>query len=373
MLYKDSPEQQFQQLEIGILRDATSGYIAELRVPDGSRVSCRIGEVPEELKNPGPDPTRYGVQLFTWLFANEIGPVFYEVQQLATEADPDNRTDLRIRLWLDPKEEVLSTLRWEALCRSPQDQPLSVSTAFSRFLRDTTPRGWPVWERPIRVLLIVSNPRGLSNFDLTAVDQSLERSLIQGATRQLGSFLNLERLTNPTVQRIQEKERENFHITHLLAHAVMRDGQGYVILPDVDGNAQEARCEDVANAITTRETKTPPYLVFLATPLQAQEQNGKVLIRLASLLIRAGVQAVVAIQAPIEPELLRRFTERFYEVLIRTGTIDVAMAEARESIFNPTSWQWTYPVLFTRTEDTQIYQNLPDVLESKLARLALTK
>ena len=77
----------------------------------------------------------------------------------------------------------------------------------------------------------------------------------------------------------------------------------------------------------------PPALVYLATPLEGTTQDEGVRISLAQILIEAGVQAVVAIQSPISPDRLRLFTDRFYRVLLQTGVVDRAIADARVAIY----------------------------------------
>jgi hypothetical protein len=69
----------------------------------------------------------------------------------------------------------------------------------------------------------------------------------------------------------------------------------------------------------------------------------------------------------VDPFQLKTFMETFYQTLLETGEIDVAMAGARQRMFlegDPSSWSWAWPVLFTRSFDSRIQRRLPPGLES---------
>ena len=128
---------------------------------------------------------------------------------------------------------------------------------------------------------------------------------------------------------------------------------------------------EVRKPPTTRISLRAPYLVFLALPANGEAPRGPVLMNLSGLLVRAGVQSVVVVQAPVEPEPLMAFMERFYHVLLATGAIDVAVAEARKRLFltAPSSWAWTWPVLCSRAADGGLQQRLPEQLESTVSKI----
>jgi hypothetical protein len=273
-------------------------------------------------------------------------------------------------LRLEP-DSPLSELAWEALCVDPREQPISLSAAFSRWVPERTPSRPAAWDRPIRILLIVSNPEGLQRFDLDSVDRSVERSVVQRAESQLAGRMQVNRLYRPTLQDIRNEERNRYHITHFLAHTSVEGDRCGVLLADDEGKAVLVDLADLADAISLPTEVPAPQLVFLALPTNGEALHGRVLMTLASLLIRGGVQSVVVLSAPIEPELLTRLMTSFYEVLIDTGAIDVALTEARKQIFleRPDSWDWTWPVLFTRAMDSDLQHRLPAPLESALDKI----
>jgi len=80
----------------------------------------------------------------------------------------------------------------------------------------------------------------------------------------------------------------------------------------------------------------------------------------------------LAIQAGMEDDALRLFTERFYNTLIRTGSVDTALSVARSSLYyhRSESWQWAYPVLYMRSPDAQLFQPLSESLEAQVDKIA---
>src|SRR5207237_10827867 len=110
------------------------------------------------------------------------------------------RGGLRLRLWLDPDCDKLSTLWWEALLDPERDEPLAINVAFSRFLRVDQPRGWPVRERPLRLLLVACSPLGLEKFGLPDIDVYLEYQVLKEATAPMAWLLQVDRLVGrPTL------------------------------------------------------------------------------------------------------------------------------------------------------------------------------
>jgi len=94
-------------------------------------------------------------------------------------------------------------------------------------------------------------------------------------------------------------------------------------------------------------------------------------IKIVSQLLVLSALSVVVVQAPVEPEPLTAFMERFYRVLLETGAMDVAVAEARKVLFlaAPGNWEWTWPVLCGRAADSGLQQRLPHELESTVSKI----
>lgn len=360
--------QEYDDVEIVISRATDGkGYRVHIRLLDLEPVSKKLPQLPFQIQDEASDPLIYGEHLFQWLFQGEVAEEFSYARWLASEQTRGFKfgTRLRLRLSLDSQSSELRRLYWESLYTPDGKQPFSLTTAFSRFLRIKGPRSGPIRERPLRMLLVISTRKGIDPTALEEMDPSPEKSIIKDATRQLFPLLKLEKLEPPTLAHIQAAGKASYHIVHLLAPAVFHDDQGYLILSDDSGQAQEVPFEEVVRAIVPPSEK-PPGLVFLAVPLTTRQQGDGTLIGLAQMLIEAGVSALVAIRSPIGASDLRRFIERFYDILIRTGVVDQAMASARTEIYRPESWEWTYPVLYMNMPDGRLFQPLPMDLESEI-------
>jgi hypothetical protein len=363
-----APDQGMFKAEL-FIKQGPRGYQAFLRARGGEEVMAMLDD-PPELPAPGRgSPSEYGFRLFKWVFRDRLRQGLKFIHDLSYRS-ADEMPSMRLLLQLEP-DSPLSELSWETLCVDPSEPPISLTTAFSRYVPEPTPRRPPVWDFPIRILLVVSNPEGLQRFDLASVDQNLEKSVLQRAEVQLTGRILVKRLLRPTLEAIQNEERMGYHITHLLAHATPDRELGGVLLADDHGKAVAVDVADLANAITLPSDAWAPYLVFLALPMNSEAPHGRVLMELASRLIRGGVQSVVVVKAPVGQRPLALFVQRFYEVLIDTGVIDVAMTEARKRLYHEQrdSWDWAWPVLFTRASDSSIQQRLPPSLEASLAMI----
>ncbi len=362
--------QEFDDVEIVISRATDgSGYMAHIRLLDFEPSFNKLPPPPFANLDGASDPLTYGEQLFQWLFRDEVGKVFLYARQLASEPTRGFKsgTRLRLRLSLDPQSSEIRHLCWESLYTPEGHLPFSLTTAFSRFIRTRGLRGGPFRERPLRMLLAISNPEGIDGSTLDVVDPDLEKSIIKDATRSSGPLLKLDRLQGPpTLAGIQAAVEKGYHIVHLLALAVVHDEQGYLVLSDDAGQAQEVSIEAIVRTIVS-PSQSPPGLVFLGVPLAAGNQGGETLLNLAQMLIEAGVQSLVAIRSPIGESNLRRFIERFYSALMRTGVVDVAVREARNEIYRPDNWEWTYPVLYMRMPDGRLFEPLPVSLENDIS------
>jgi hypothetical protein len=363
-----APEQGLFKTQL-FIKHTGPEYHAFLRAGGTDEVSARIGLRPQ-LPHPGSvPPASYGHQLFEWVFQAKLRDQWKLLRELSYR-NFDELPSMRLQLTLDP-DSPLSELCWETMTASPGEPPLSATVAFSRFLYESRPSRPTVWQWPVQILLIVSNPEGLHRFDLESVDQNLERRVLHAAESRLRSRLIVKRLMRPTLKAIRQEEQTGYHITHLLAHATSGDGVPGVILADEGGKAVRVDLSEVADAIASPAEGKGPHLVFLALPLSGDPPHGSILMHLASKLIKGGVQSVAVIQAPLEPSSLTIFMERFYEVLLEAGEVDVAMAEARKRLCREGSgsWDWAWPVLFGRGAESSIQQRLPPSFESKIDKI----
>ncbi|MBC1225201.1 CHAT domain-containing protein [Nostoc sp. UCD121] len=358
--------EQFDDLEIRIFGISTERYCAEFQMPDGERRKADLPPIPSVLRASISEPREYGIHLFSWLFRGDVGEAFNEARILAENPsrgfDVYRAARIRLRLWLDPNYPELSQLNWECLYNPDEYEPLCLSIPFSRFIRAKSSRSQLILDRPLRMLLITSNPSNTDSFEFSDIKLDVAPKLLQ-----------LDRLeTNPTLEKIynkivsaQESEPDNhYHIIHLQSHAEIRDEGAYIVLTDDRGRAEEIPYEVIYQRLGHDHYRSP-YLVFLATPIREWEQCQK-LARLAFRLVDAGVCAVVTTNAPIGKDTLHQFTQQFYDTLLRSGSIDMAISKARSKIYISRDWEYSYPILYTSATDVQMFQPLSEKLEYQL-------
>ncbi len=319
------------------------------------------------------DPVQYGTELFRWLFPpkSDLEKVFFQARWRSEATQRSSQAKIRLKLWLDPASPSLHRLWWEAMYDPEREVFLALTVAFSRF-HVSDRRARPVAARPLRMLVATSNPQGLDKFDCQPLDMSSEPELLRRATRGLGDSLATTQLTNPTPEGLKEKLNElRPHILYLSAHSIYHDDDddsGRVLLPDETGMAAPVPFSDLVKIVAPSPDAAPQF-VFLALPVKAQVDFYHSLSTLGRRLVEAGVQAAVALQAPMFERVIENFSTQFFEVLGRRGVIDEAMMLARAKIYEPGHWSWSFPVLYMSTPDAVLFQPLSPELEEGIRAL----
>jgi CHAT domain-containing protein len=231
-------------------------------------------------------------------------------------------------------------------------------TPFSRFLPVNLPWSGPVKERPIRVLVAISNPQDLEQFNLPPVDVVLERATLQAAFDTVGpGRLRAEFLEPPvTLERLEKALREGrHHVLHLLGHGRYDDKrkQAMLYLQDAQGNARPARDVELAGMLARQGAQ--PQLVFLAACQSATRSTADAFVGLGPTLVTIGAPAVVAMQESVSIVSARTFSAAFYERLLKHGLVDLAANEARGSLLTAGRPDAAVPVLFMRLRDGRLW------------------
>jgi len=365
----------YEDVEIRIFEE-DSCYYAEMTA-GGRRYGSELTNLPGKGWEGIAKARDYGSQVFRWLFppGSDLEKGFVQARwkieedtsepSFALDPAADLRTGrLRLRLWLDPDSEALHRVWWEAMYDPHRDSEIAMSTALSRFITSDMTPALPVGQRPIRMLMVTSNPPGLDRFGCAPLNTRFEQDVVRSATRGLGESLSLEHAADPSADDlggyIQKLEP---HIVYLQAHSIYTDSGGELLLAGGSGSAEATPFGRVVQLIA-QSTKMPPRLVFLAVPATARPNDRFSLPMLGRALVESGVQASVALQGLIEPERALAFSAHFFAVLTRKGVIDEAVSSARARIYDQgPDWCWTFPVLYMKTPDAVLFQPLPREIE----------
>ena len=99
-----------------------------------------------------------------------------------------------------------------------------------------------------------------------------------------------------------------------------------------------------------------PDLIVLAACQSAQRSTVDAFRGLAPQLVRAGVPAVVAMQAAVSIVTAREFSAAFYRRLLTHGLVDLAVNQARSLLLTAQRPDAMMPVLFMRLKDGKLWE-----------------
>ncbi len=336
---------------------------------------------------------RMGVRLHALLMGDTVGNVYYAAYSIAQS----RQRGLRLRLRLRAPE--LRRLPWEYMYDSQHSKFLAFDRVIvSRYLEGggLVPAVPPA--KPLRVLLILSNPPGSRPLDLAG-----ERKLIEDALGPLKTAqrVTLDVLENPTNQQILHQLAADYHVIHYSGHAIFADqvarvrgeatgnglrfvevadnggaapangggadrgfirpktlvqDTGYVVLNDAAGRMQlvdeDTFADLFAEAVSLRLVILNACEGAQGTPTRRLSGLGEKLAGLAK------IPAVVAMQFPIADDAAKVFAGALYDALVAGMPADRAVGQARlllrtERDINDRAWGT--PVLFMRTEDGRLF------------------
>jgi hypothetical protein len=335
----------FVDLEIRIFPRRDEGYPVYLRL--GEQQEFPRGHLTTDIlpwASYG-DPVADGQRLFELLFAD---PVLRDAWTEARGQAPQRR----VRLWIDIGAAELHRLPWELLRDGDMLLSANADTPFSRYLPIQARWGGAITDRPLRMLVAVSNPDDLERYSLARLDVAEERTAL---TKMDSSLLDVVFLEPPiTLERLEIALRQGYHILHYVGHGVFNDrrGQAALYLQNDSGHTQVVSDDSLVQMLAHQGVH--PRLVFLATCQSATRSSTDAFLGLGPKLIQAGVPAVVAMQDQVAIQTARSLSEVFYHQLAAHGVVDLAMNEARHTLLTAGRPDASAPVLFMRLQDGRI-------------------
>ena len=347
----------FADLEIRIFPLEERGYPVEITLDGQQEFPRGYLDAAVAAWTPSGDPEEDGRRLFAALFAAaDLRAAWAQ----ALGQSPRRR----IRLRIDPAAAELHALPWELLHDGTAMLSAQADTPFSRYLPIALPWGGPVDERPVRVLVVVSNPADLEGrYGLPPVEVERERAALQAAFDRVGSGLVRADFLPPpvTLERVEEALRTGYHVLHFIGHGAFnrRRGQAALYLQDEKGNGRRVTDGELAGMLARQGARL--RLVFLVACQSATRATTDAFLGLAPKLVRVGVPAVVAMQDTVTMESGRRFGAAFYKSLLTTGAVDEAVNRARSLLLSGGRPDAGVPVLFMRLKSGRLWSAEADV------------
>lgn len=356
------------ELEISLTRsgsgEGSDRFIVQMRIDHpGSDVEDRVAVQGltldrVELRSRAQDAAAYGQLLTDMLFSSgDLRAAFTRARAAGI---------LRVRLSFGPNAADLQDVCWEMI-RDPDrpEAPLLTDPRilFSRYLSSFDWR--PVRLRPrgrLRALLMVANPRGLTDHRLAAVQTADElaraRENLVGLERvEIGSDPTSDPPRRASFERLVEGLRDGPDVVYLVCHGCIdRAGQSTLLLDDSEGNVAYVRGTELVQALLDLERR--PRFVVLASCEGAGSGrdaigDGGALLGLGPRLAEAGVPAVLAMQGRVSMRTVAEFMPVMFRELMVDGLIDRAVAVARSAISDPAeAWR---PALFMRLKRGRVW------------------
>ena len=371
---------------------AVSGYPVMVELDDG-RIFKHVLRLDGLRDPPGDGDTNairaYGLELFQRLFDDALADAFYQ----AWGAAQDGQQKLRLRLWLDGGDMLLHAVPWELLhydVSGGAEAPLPIATdsrvIFSRYLSSNEPWGEPIGRRPIRLLIVVSDPVDLGPGQawphLIRVGKEDYRRDLQSRFYPLYSTgqVDYHFLEPASAEQLHSALQDGYDAIMYFGHGIYHpSGGGWLLLEDND--TREGRLYDgVTLARRLKQAEHRPALVVLVGCETARQfsrrppADGKgpapqpgsggveltATSSLASLLVQqGGVPAVLAMQRLVDITLARTFNYFLSDQLLQHGVIDVAVNNARQRVYDQGRVDWSTPVLYMRSPDGRLFTPNP--------------
>jgi sugar lactone lactonase YvrE len=291
-----------------------------------------------------------GQQLFTALLGvGEVAGRYRASAAVAAERGEELRVVLRID---DP---VLAGLPWEAMYDEEVGGYVCRHDQLVRHV--AVPRAAPplTVDPPLRILGVVSSPRGLQPLDV-----SKERELLSAALARLTGEGLAELVWAPSAVWADLQDvllAGRWHVVHFVGHGDFdseRD-EGVLALTGQDGRVDLVEASRLVDLL--RQARPMPRLVVLNSCSGAAAGVTDLFSGTAAALVRGGVSAVAAMQYEITDPAALAFARGFYGAVALGRGVDEAVSSGRVAIIGLSgrTLEWVTPVLYLRGRDSHLF------------------
>ena len=208
---------------------------------------------------------------------------------------------------------------------------------------------------PLRILGVVSSPRGLPALDVEKEQNQLARALARLASQGLAEVYWAPSATWADLQDVLLDGE--WHVLHFIGHGDFdpdRD-EGVLALVREDGRADLVAAHRLVDLL--RQARPMPRLVVLNSCSGAAAGVSDLFSGTAAALVRGGVSAVAAMQYEISDPAAVAFARGFYAALARGRGVDDAVSSGRVAILglSDRTLEWVTPVLYLHGHETRLF------------------
>ncbi|WP_406699463.1 CHAT domain-containing protein [Singulisphaera sp. Ch08] len=275
---------------------------------------------------------------------------------------------LRLRLRIEPLP--LAALPWEFAFvprtggeKVPQDfLALRREISISRYETIGPPLKSLGPKEKFRIVLALASPTDEQELELEKDELAITAAVAQLNEKASGG-LDLDILEHATRARLLATVK-GCDIFHFAGHGIFEgadlaeDGRvrrrGKIVLEKEDGTGERVGSEVLANELGNAGVR----LVVLGACQSAARDEGGAWTGVASALVREQIPAVVAMQYKVLDTNASLLAAHLYRRVLAGATIDEAVFEGRQAIFNlasPEERDWGVPVLYLRAEDGVLF------------------
>ncbi|MFH8251658.1 CHAT domain-containing protein [Microbacterium sp. B2969] len=289
-----------------------------------------------------------GVRLFDTIFTGRVAEAYRASSAVATERGLSPQLTLRLT------SPELAALPWEALYDSQAGRYVSRKEPLVR--RVSSPYGSrsSAIPAPLRILGMVSSPKGLQLLDVEAEKERLESAL---ADHIADGRVELVWLENASWSGLHGKLlSEPWHVVHFIGHGGYDEesDEGLIALVGRDGRADFVSASSLADLLN--EAGSVPRLVVLNSCQSGATGTSDLFAGTAATLVHSGINAVVAMQFAVSDYAALAFARSFYLALASGRRIDEAVRSGRIGILGITrdTLEWITPVVYIAGDDTRL-------------------
>jgi hypothetical protein len=337
----------------GILRDGRDA-VATFPAPV---LEEEIGRVREAMSNPHAGnrdlPAEIGKKLYDAVFSGSVGGLL-----AVAEARLGWCQGLRIRFRAGSPE--VSEWPFELLHGPLGFLALGKEMPIVRYMGKASPLKTLFGLRPLRVLVVVASPKPLGVLDVEQEWREIREALEPLVQKKR---VEIERLDAPTFADLGARLRSRkFHVLHFIGHGAfnLAGNKGVIFLHGPNDDAAPITGAALALLLGGHPSMR---LVVLNTCEGSLVKEDR-FTGIAQALIREGIPAVVAMQAKVPDSSAVLFSRRFYERLAKGEPIDLAVTEARFTLYlegAAIQSDWAIPVLYMGTKTGWLFRWLPKI------------
>ena len=368
---------QYEDFNIRILSKTADGYEVQVDSPAGSATGHI--ELPDDLRESAAKlnklsgsfrgeaatrdgafdveqsatPEDIGAELYRALFSGNVRRMYD--RSYSSLQDPESGLRIKLHLNLEDSEVArLAQVPWEYVYEKDTMEYLALSrqTPLVRYIEVQRPTPKQRLENQLRILVVMSSPKGVHPLDLDK-----ERNLIEESWAR-DPNVHVDFLTDATPDNLRSMLVKNeYHVLHYMGHGAHDEASGAGALVLEDENEQAVLMDASTLGALLRDAPTI-QLAFLNACDTGRTGGDEPFAGVANRLVMAGLPAVLAMQFPISDQAAIDFAKAFYPRLVDGFGVDEATAQGRKAILSGTrgSLEWGTPVLYMRAPDGQLFR-----------------